>query len=232
MAWPYERNRNMQSRLSPARALFAASALAVAASAHADIKIYTDRGSFVNAVPLSATDTFDDLAMNEIAGPLNRGAGQFGYQASVGPGETSFYPSGNGSDTWLTGTMSSDTITFSRFSPGIVGFGGNFFGTDSFGAFMPDRTIVLSAVSGADSETFTLSNASQDSFVAFLSDRPLTSVSFQNMERDGTVYWAAANNVVLAVPEPATWSMLLGGLGVAALARRRGPTSKQARTVA
>jgi hypothetical protein len=87
-------------------------------------------------------------------------------------------------------------------------------------------------VSGADSETFTLSNASQDSFVAFLSDRPLTSVSFQNMERDGTVYWAAANNFVLAVPEPATWSMLLGGLGVAALARRRSLTLKQAKIVA
>jgi len=34
------------------------------------------------------------------------------------------------------------------------------------------------------------------------------------------------------VPEPATWSMLLGGLGVAALARRRSLTSKQAKTVA
>ena len=128
--------------------------------------------------------------------------------------------------------MSSDVITFNAFKSGVFGFGGNFFGTDSFGVFMPDRTIVLSAVSGADSETFTLSNASQDAFVAFLSDRPLTSVSFQNLEDDGTVYWAAANNVVMAVPEPATWSMLLGGLGVAALARRRSLTSKQAKTVA
>jgi len=159
--------------------------------------------------------------MTETASPLSRMAGVYSYKASAGPSDGGFYPSGSGSDIWLSGTMSSDAITFNSFSAGVFGFGGNFFGTDSFGAFMPGRTIVLSAVSGADSETFTLSNASQDSFVAFLSDHPLTSVSLHNMESDGTVYWATANNVVLAVPEPATWSMLLGGLAVAALARRR-----------
>jgi len=203
-----------------------------ASAAHADITVFTDRSAFLQAASGSATDTFDDLAMTETAGPLSRMAGTYSYQAIAGPSDGGFYPSGSGNDIWLSGTMSSDVITFNAFSSGVFGFGGNFFGTDSFGSFMPDRTVVLSAVSGADSETFTLSNASQDSFVAFLSDHPLTSVSFQNMENDGTVYWATANNVVLAVPEPATWSMLLGGLGVAALARRRQGRSRQTTTVA
>jgi len=221
----------MKSRLSLTRKLLAGCAVMVAASAaHADITVFTDRAAFLKAMSGSATDTFDDLTMKETAGALNRMAGAYSYQVTAGPSDGGFYPSGSGSDIWLTGTMSSDVISFNAFSPGVFGFGGNFFGTDSFGSFMPGRTVVLSAVSGADSETFTLSNAAQDSFVAFLSDHPLTSVSFQNMENDGTVYWATANNVVLAVPEPATWSMLLGGLGVAALAGRRTRRSRRTTT--
>lgn len=211
----------MTSRLTTTRKLLAACAVMVAASAHADITVFTDRTAFLNAVPHSATDSFDDLTMSETAGPMNRKMGLYSYEASVGPSESSFYPAGSGSDIWLTGTMSSDTVTFGSFSPGIVGFGGNFFGTDSFGAFMPGRTVVLTALAGGESETFTLTDASMDSFVGFLSDTPLTSVSFRNMESDGAVYWAGANDVVLAVPEPATWSMLIGGLGVAAFAHRR-----------
>ncbi|GAA5012736.1 hypothetical protein GCM10025794_00940 [Massilia kyonggiensis] len=223
----------MKSRLILTRKLLAACAVSMAAfSAHADITVFTDRDAFLKAVSGSAADTFDDLTMTEMAAPMSRLAGSYRYQVNAGPSDGGFYPSGSGSDIWLSGTMSSDVITFNAFSSGVYGFGGNFFGTDSFGFFMPDRTVVLSAVSGADSETFTLSNASRDSFVAFLSDHPLTSVSFHNMEDDGTVYWAAANNVVLAVPEPATWSMLLGGLGVAALARRRRARAEQMATVA
>jgi hypothetical protein len=222
----------MNSSLALTRKLFAACAVAAAAAAHADITVLTDRTAFLNMVTGSAKDTFDDLAMTEKVSPLNRTAGAYSYQVNAGSGDAGFYPSGSGSDIWLSPTMSTDAVTFSGFSPGVYGFGGSFFGTDSFGSFMPGQTIVLSAVSGADSETFTLSNAAQDSFVAFMSDHPLTSVSFQNMETDGTVYWAAANDVVLAaVPEPATWSMLVGGLGVAALARRRTGNSKRTKTV-
>ncbi|SDE63895.1 PEP-CTERM protein-sorting domain-containing protein [Massilia sp. PDC64] len=223
----------MKSRVSTTRKLLAACAVTMATSAaHADITVYTDRTAYLNAVLGSATDTFDDLTMSETAGPLSRVAGGYAYQASAGPSEASFYPSGNGRDIWLSGTMASDVITFNGFSPNVFGFGGNFFGTDSFGAFMPGRTVVLSAVSGADIETYTLSNASQDSFIAFVSDHPLTSVSFRNVDSDGTVYWAAANNVVLAVPEPAAWTMLLGGLGITALARRRSLASNDTKTMA
>jgi hypothetical protein len=222
----------MRSRLPTTRTLLAACAVMVAASAHADITVYTDRAAFLNAVPHSATDSFDDLTMSETAGPLSRSIGPYAYQASVGPSETSFYPSGTGSDVWLTGTMSSDVVKFSAFSSGVVGFGGNFFGTDSFGGFMPDQTVELTAIAGNDSKTYTLKNASLDSFVAFVADAPLTSVSFQNIESNGTVYWAGANNVVLAVPEPATWSMVLSGLAVTAFSRRRRRKPGQSKTVA
>jgi len=223
----------METRLSFSRKLLAACTIAMTATAaHAGITVYTNQAAYLQAVSGTATDTFDDLTMTETAGPLLRSLGGYGYQVSAGPSDGGFYPSGSGSDIWLSSTISSDVITFSGFSSSVFGFGGSFFGTDSFGAFMPDRTVVLSAVSGADIETFTLSNASQDSFVAFVSDHPLTSVSFWNMENDGTVYWAAANNVVLAVPEPTTLSMLLGGLGLTALTRRRRGTSRLTKPVA
>jgi len=222
----------MKPRLLVTRKLLAACVVTMAASAaHADITIYTDRGAFLQGVTGSAVDTFDDLTMMETTTPLSRVAGPYGYQVSAGPSAGGFWPSGSGSDIWLSGTVASDAITFNGFSSGVHGFGGNFFGTDAFGSFTPGRTIVLSAVSGADSETFTLSNASQDSFVAFFSDHPLTSVSLRTLETDGNVYWAAANNVVLAVPEPATWTMLLGGLGVAVLASRRNRSSNKVNTL-
>jgi len=53
---------------------------------------------------------------------------------------------------------------------------------------MPERAMVLLAVSGTDNGTSALSNASQDSFVALLPDSQPRSLSFQNMESDGTVY--------------------------------------------
>jgi hypothetical protein len=221
----------MKSRVFARKLLAACTVTMAASAAHAGITVFTDRAAYLKEVTGSVTDNFNDLAMSETAGPLSRMAGPYRYQVSVGSSDAGFYPSGSGTDTWLSPTLSSDVVTFDTFSPGVYGFGGNFFGTDSFGSFMPGRTVLLSAASGTDNETFTLSNASQDSFVAFLSDRPLTSISFQNMESDGPVYWAAVNDVVLAVPEPATWSMVLGGLGVAALARRRGSKSKQAMTV-
>lgn len=143
----------MKSTLSFTRKLLVACAVTVTASAaHADITNYADRAAFLQAIQGSATDTFDDLTMTETASPLSRMVGNLGYQVSAGPGDGGFWPSGKGSDIWLSGTMSNDVITFNAFSPSVFGFGGNFFGTDSFGAFIPDRTIVLSAVSRGDSE--------------------------------------------------------------------------------
>ena len=119
----------MNSSLFLTRKLLAACAVTMAASAaHADITVFTDRAAFLNAVSGSATDTFDDLAMVETGSPLSRLAGAYTYQVSAGPGDSGFYPSGSGGDIWLSGTMSSDVITFNAFSSGVFGFCGNFFG--------------------------------------------------------------------------------------------------------
>jgi hypothetical protein len=101
----------------------------------------------------------------------------------------------------------------------VSAFGGNFFASDIAGQFVPDGTMVLTAVDGG-TLTYDLTGATTGSFVGFVSTAPLSSVT---LGTDGGEYWPTANNVVLAVPEPATYGMMLVGmtlLGVAARRRR------------
>jgi hypothetical protein len=77
--------------------------------------------------------------------------------------------------------------------------------------------LVLTAVDGT-ALTYSLTNATTTDFLGFVSTTPLLAVS---LGTDGGAYWPTANNVVLAVPEPATYGMLLAGLGFVGLMSRR-----------
>jgi hypothetical protein len=202
-----------------------AALLCTAAAAHADVTVYTDRAAFLAAVSMPGTDTFNDLAAQPYGTPLSRSAGAYGYQASAGP-VSDFYPAGGGSDVWLATNSASDTITFSNFASGVRAFGGNFFGTDIDGAFTPGRTMVLSATDGANIRTtVNLYDTNTATFLGFISSDPLASVTLRPDGIPGSVYWATANDVTLGmvpqVPEPASFGMLLAGLGLVGFAVRR-----------
>jgi hypothetical protein len=202
------------------KTLSIAALLCTASAAHADVTVYTDRAAFLAAITLAGTDTFNDLGGTPYDSPLARMAGGYGYLASAGPVD-GFYPAGGAADIWLAANVAADTITFSNFAPGVRAFGGSFFATDINGVFAPGRTLVLTASDGANVRTVNLYDATTATFLGFVSSDPLASVSLRPDGVAGSVYWATANDVILAVPEPASCCMLLAGLGLVGLAARR-----------
>jgi hypothetical protein len=193
--------------------------LCTGAAAQADVLVFTDRAAFLAAVSLPGTDTFNDLTMVRTPSPLARTAGPYSYRASALVND--FYPAGSGADIWLATDAAADTISFSNFSAGVRGFGGNFFGSDIAGAFSPGRTMVLTATDGTTTRTVNLYDTTTSTFLGFVSSNPLTSVMLRPEGLPGVVYWATANNVTLAVPEPETYGMLLAGLALVGFVARR-----------
>jgi hypothetical protein len=203
------------------KALPLAVLLCISAGAKADVIVYTDRTAFLAALSLPGTDTFNDLTSTEMASPLNRMAGTYSYRVSAGP-QSDFFPAGTAADRWLATNVAGDTMTFFNFASGVRGFGGNFFGSDVTGAFSPGHTMVLTASDGTTTRTVNLNNTTVDTFLGFISTTsPFSSVTLRNDGQSGTVYWATANNLTLAVPEPATYGMLLAGLGLFGFMVRR-----------
>jgi len=196
--------------------LFLAALLCAAASSQAAITVYTSQSAFLGAVANPGYDSFDDLELDLYDDVLNRTAGAYGYQAAATGG---LYGAGSAADGWLSTNLRLSPIVFQNFTGGVSSFGGNFFASDVGGQYVAGGNLVLTAADGT-SLTYALNNATQASFVGFVSDAALTSVTFAT---DGGLYWSTANNVVLAaaVPEPATWGMLLAGLGIAGTAARR-----------
>jgi hypothetical protein len=173
------------------------------------------------AVSSPATDTFNDLPLDVVASPLQRTVGAYGYQASTSA--QGFLPAGTDSDVWLSTNFENDAITFSGFTSNVRAFGGSFFGSDLDGAFLPGETFVLSATDGATTSTFTLESIATTTFVGFVSSNPLASVTLNSGAIPGSLVYGTANDVLLAVPEPTSWGMLLAGLCVVGFVTRRRP---------
>lgn len=194
-----------------------AALLCCAASAHAQIAVYTDYGAFQAATGAAGTDTYDDLLVQQYPASLNRTAGAFSYTVSAGQGL--YGAGGEGGDGWLSTNSGYDRLVFSNFSSTVHALGGEFFGSNLAGQFIPGTTIILTALDGT-STTYVLPESEISSFVGFVSVSPLNSVVVGTF---GEGYWPTANNLTLAaaVPEPGTYGMMLGGLGVLGFLTRR-----------
>jgi len=204
----------VSNKLKP---LCLAALLCASAAANADITVYTSQSDFLAAVSTTGTDTYDDLTLAPYGNSLLRSAGAYSYTVSSPNG---IWGAGGPTDYWLSNGTRTDSITFSNFSAGVSGFGGFFFASDINGAYVPNGDLLLTAADGT-TLSYTLSGATQHSFLGFVSDSGLSSVTLLSSP-DGT-YWPTANNLVLAaVPEPATYGMFLAGLGLlGVMARRR-----------
>lgn len=196
-------------------------ALCVSAVAHAEITLYTDRAAFLAAVPDTVTDNLDDLTPGWLEGEAMRTIGPASYRINAGPSDAGLYMNGTAGQVAVTPTMASDVLTFDQFNPAMRGFGGLFYGSDAYGMYSPGRALELTATAGGETLTFTLAPDSTQSFFGLVSSAGLDTVSLRNLDEDGNVYWATADSLVLAVPEPATWAMLLGGIGLVGVGARR-----------
>lgn len=198
------------------RRLCLAALFGTSAAVHADITVYTSAPDFLSAVSAPGVDTFDDLNTGPLGASLSRNADGWTYQLTSAGGVVG---KGGPGDVWLSAGSASGTLTFDQFSAGVYAFGGNFFASALGGGYVPGGNLVLTAADGA-TLTYQLNGANQYSFVGFISDKALTSVTFGSAA--GGAYLPTASAVVLAVPEPAAYGMFLAGLGfVAVMARRR-----------
>lgn len=211
--------------LSVKSAIASAVLLLTASAAQAELTTYTSQSAYLAAVGTTGVDDYDDLIVDSFETPIVRAAGAIGYTASTGPTSTLGYgASDDESDFWLTTNNRRDSITFDQFSRNIAGAGGFFFGSDLFGFSTPADSITITATDSTGATlTYTISDPGLSSFVGFVSSAHITSLSVNVGDQPGV--WPTVNDLhlsVAAVPEPETYGMMLGGLGILGfLARRR-----------
>ncbi len=204
-------------------------ALVVAGGASAQVTVYTDQAAFLAAISAPGVDTFSDLGSHVYIGsPITRAAGGYGYTASAANG---LYGEGAGASHWLSTNTATDPITLSNFTGGVFGAGGLFFPTD-FGGNYINGGVNFTVSDASGNFNYTLTNAATNSFVGFVSTSGINSLSFSAVQNG--VRWPTVGNLTLggaglagAVPEPATWALMILGMGAvgAAMRRKRATTS-------
>ena len=195
-------------------------AVLASGSAHAAITILTTREDFDANTTSQTADTFSDLAIQDYLGPITRTAGGRSYTASTGPGSNHLYGGGDNGDGFLTNDAFADPITLSAFPTGVSAIGSYFFGSNINGQSVTGQTVIITATDADGTVEYTLTGATKDSFVGFISDGDILSLSFRT---NAANIWPAADNVVLAVddPVPEAGSTMLAALGLLGLAARR-----------
>lgn len=204
-----------------AKMLLAGAALvATTTAANATVTVYTTLAAFNAATSALGTDTFNTGITPGAALPasLTRTAGAYGY--TVSDSATVLYGAGSAADPWLSNDTNAAVITFNAFTGGVSAAGGFFFGSDVAGAFVAAPLgITVTATDASGTVTQTLISPTQTTFLGFVSSSALTSLTVRATVPNSS-YWATVNNLVLgqravsAVPETATWAMMLVGFGM------------------
>lgn len=195
--------------------------LAITSAAQATITIYNSLGAFNAATSAQGTDTFTGFnIVSSTPSPINRNAGPYTYTANPAPAGT-FFGAGTAANPWLSTNTATDTITFNNFGGGVEAAGGNFFGSDVLGSFAAG-SVTVTATDGSGTVSQTIVGATTSSFLGFVSDGPLSSLTVAAVQPSSGFLWPTVDNLVLAkaIPEPTTLG-LFAAAGAMVLRRRR-----------
>lgn len=188
--------------------------------------VFTSQAAFNAATTASGVDTFTGFSTTGVTpSPIARSAGPYGYFAAA---ETStFFGAGTAADPWLSTNTGTDSITFYNFATAISAIGANFFGSDISGNFQSGN-IALSLTDSFGVTSHTIIGAATSSFVGFVSDGTITSLTVSALQPGIGYLWPTVDDLTLAqgltaaVPEPSTWAMMiLGFAGVGYMSYRR-----------
>jgi hypothetical protein len=208
----------------------AATLLFTAVTANASITVFSKESSFLATLTAPGVDDFSGLSGTPAhATSVNSTAGNYNYTAIVGP-DDGIDMLVTPSHVWLSTFSGRDSITFTDFTGGVRGFGGFFFGTDLGGNSFPSQ-VILTATDHSGTITQILNNATTSTFLSFVSDTVLYSVTVRMGPASNDAPWPTISSVILGkvtsagvVPEPSTYVTLLAGL--IALAARLGRKQK------
>lgn len=189
----------------------------------------TNPPTFASSVG-GSIDAFSDQTINEFLPPdLVRSGGPIGYRVSssllAGPESGLFIAPAAGTVAVST-VYYLDTLTFGAFGTNVYAFGASLFATNILGEATAGAMTVTITDTNALTFTRTITGGSLSSFIGFVSTVPIASVVAQITTANTNIY-ATADNVVLssrvqvaAVPESATWLMMIAGFGIIGWQRR------------
>ncbi len=206
--------------------LAAAGLLAFAGASQAGLVVHTSLASFNAATSAQGTDDFTGFSITgNTPSPITRAAGAYTYRATAAH---PFFGGGTTADPFLSTDIATDSILFNNFTGPVTAIGGNFFGSNLSGLFALGD-IMLTATDNSGSSTQTIVNAAMSSFLGFVSDGTLVSLSVSSVQPAAGFLWPSVDNLVLAagpaapppLPEPSTYALLLLSLAGMGFMRRR-----------
>lgn len=180
------------------------------AGADAAGSFYTDESAFTLA--LQPSYYFDDFSGFSFGSPLDGqtsyvapGANGYGWTATCADG---LYSASRGISTSLANT----TVVITFTSGNVTAIGGLVANSDFFGE--PIAGSVTFTLSNGATRTISLAGGTNEGFLGYTSDVPITSVNLSSTSAAGGNYLLIDNfyTGTAVVPEPATWTLLAGAL--------------------
>jgi len=200
--------------------LAALAGLSCASSALAQVTEFTSQSAFDAAIPNSATYRFNaGGAITPISNSTTFNGVTFADDTTATDIANSEVPLLFMIDSGDVPTYGADFLSFQNQDTNIEATitltGANFFGFN-YGSYVPiDGNATLTLNTG---QSYTITPISSENFIGFSSTTPITSITIDYP--NSYAFDVISYSTVSAAPEPATWMMMLIGVGIVGAALR------------